>query len=1014
MDNIEVKQEMEGSVRLNKSVIWLLMSILCIVISLGINYYTSGRAVTIKFVTTGEKNEVSLGNNIRISKIVSDKDSEFEDVYGFEELQISGNWEIDGKNNLLTCYNVSQNSEAVIQVRDAKNINIDFVSEIGSGIVEVYIDDNLAERIDLYSDSKWSSLERNYELKYPKTFAFAVAWIVLFILGLICLLIFMKNNYGYVKIKIQNLSIIKLNMVCIKRAVYTGIFAVVVYIVIFTVFQNLVYKNIYDEKAVLTITATGEKGSRALANNVRITGITINGDGYDFSDIELKDGWEYSSVDHMLYVYNIKEPASFDIELNDVRTIDISYVEEVGSGIFEISIDNKVVNNVNAYKNCKWDDNTVTYKISPLMHPYSSYITLTILFIFFFVLSCIFSYKGEKLDNVFNYIRFIVINIIFSIILYLFISFIQRESIIDTITWAINCEQNFIEGLCIVILLNILLAMILKKNYRSFIVLSVLFMILLTVNYFKLQFRDNPLFPWDFLLMSVAASVVNRFKLIPSIPFSIAVIVFISVIIILHFVTKKRVVYKMNVITRSVTAVITCVLLVTYFSTYLFTTGVNLFTAKEYYIEKGFVAAFAESAKYLKPIDRPENYSEENMQAIYNKINDLPEQSYSNRANIIVLMSESFWDITRVKELGFSKEIFPTYRELQKTSITGELLTNVYNGGTVNSEFEALTGFSVAYLPNEYMPYQRCMRPDFFSINSYLKSEGYESLAIHPFEKTNYNRNTAYEYMNIDKTLWEEDFDKNTERMRGYISDHALTERIISEYEKHNAESDTPWFNLSVSMQNHGGYWESSIDGDKNYNIDVSNFKGNSKGSIKDLAIGLHYADLALGELIDYFEKVDEPTIIIMFGDHMSNAGPIGETLLDQSDLLKGNVDLSVDGKSVSTQDEQSVLEQRRVPFMAWSNYGNVQKDCGMISVTQLLPTVFSEYNVTMPKYFEYLKKSQEIYPACASNIILDKDGKVSFINNMTDEQKKQYDEYWLIEYDYIFGKNYLKDLFEY
>ena len=123
--------------------------------------------------------------------------------------------------------------------------------------------------------------------------------------------------------------------------------------------------------------------------------------------------------------------------------------------------------------------------------------------------------------------------------------------------------------------------------------------------------------------------------------------------------------------------------------------------------------------------------------------------------------------------------MFPTYRNLQKTSLTGELLTNVYNGGTVNSEFEAMTGFSVSYLPSEYMPYQRCLRPNFYSINSFLESSGYDSLAIHPFEKTNYNRNAAYEYMDFDKTVWEDDFDANADRMRGYISDHALTEKII-------------------------------------------------------------------------------------------------------------------------------------------------------------------------------------------------------------------------------------------
>ena len=192
--------------------------------------------------------------------------------------------------------------------------------------------------------------------------------------------------------------------------------------------------------------------------------------------------------------------------------------------------------------------------------------------------------------------------------------------------------------------------------------------------------------------------------------------------------------------------------------------------------------------------------------------------------------------------------------------------------------------------------------------------------------------------------------------MRGYISDHALTEKIIEEYKKHKAESNSPWFNLSVSMQNHGGYWESTLDKNKKVDVDDSAFTETSRGSIEDLATGLHYADLALGELIDYFKTVDEPTVIVMFGDHMSNAGQIGDTLLDQSSLIaKSDYDLSGVGKTTNDTNASNIYEQRRVPFMAWSNYENVNKNCGTLSVTQLLPTVLSEYNSIMPSYFYYL-----------------------------------------------------------
>lgn len=1002
-DNLNKKKKLSAAV--------LVICIICILTGMVINYYTPGRVATVSIVATGEKNAASLGNNVRVSLITADRGTDIEDVIDFGEVTLNGDWNIDEENHLLTCYNVTQESEATFQLRDAENLSIEFASELGSGTAEIYINGELAENIDLYSDTEWTSITKDYGLTYFKSDLFKWGSIFFVFIGLAGIVLVFAFNYKNIKLKFK-----KLRFKEYVNALNGGIFISLMFVIVFTALQQPVFNNLYMKNAELTINATAEKSGRALADNVRITNIIVNGANYDLSEISLKDGWEYDGINHMIYAYNLTKPSEISIPLENVRTIEIEYVEEVGSGIFDVGINGKTVDRVDAYKNCKWESDRALYKTNPLIVPYSSYGTLALLFIAAFLISCVINKKSEKAKVVFKFIKFININIAFSFVLYVFISFIQRESFIDTFIWIRNYSDNFFDGFTVIVLLNLILGMILNKNYRSFLILSVVFAVLLTVSYFKIQFRDVPLLPWDFTLIGVAASVVSRFKLIPSFGFIFMLILFAAVIAAVVILVKKL--SKNNgigTISRIGTIAVSVFLITTFFRTSLLNAGVNLFEANEYYLDKGFVTAFSESMQYLIPLEVPENYNEENMQVIYNNINSLSEKEDTVKPNIIVIMSESFWDITRVKELGFDEEIFPTYRELQKTSVTGELLTNVYNGGTVNSEFEMLTGFSVAYLPSEYMPYQMCMRPGFFSINSYLKSKGYESLAIHPFEKTNYNRSTAYEYMEFDKTLWEEDFDEDTDRMRGYISDHALTEKIISEYEKHKQESNSPWFNLSVSMQNHGGYWENLLDADKAFPINDISFKESTQGSIEDLATGLHYADLALGELIDYFKTVDEPTVIIMFGDHMSNAGPIGETLLDQSGLLGGeNDNLSEAGKDVQGKTEHSILEQRRVPFMAWSNYENVQKDCGIISVTQLLPTVFSEYDIAMPKYFEYLKNSQEIYPACASNIFIDNEGNCKFVSDMNEEEKKQYSENWLIEYDYIFGENYLEELFDY
>jgi phosphoglycerol transferase MdoB-like AlkP superfamily enzyme len=732
--------------------------------------------------------------------------------------------------------------------------------------------------------------------------------------------------------------------------------------------------------------------------------------------VETKNGWDYGmydSINYMLYNYNPENCCKIDIPLTNVRTFDIRFAEEVGSGIAQIYLDNKVIDTVDLYKDTDWDYETKCYEISPIVRPYKSYSVILTLFVVGCVLVLLFDREKSVCKKTIDAVEFVGTNLVLTVVLYAVFAYMQRESIESVYIWYTESTQYFWDGFCIVFFINILLGILFRKNYVSFMLLAFVFTVFLLINNLKLQFRNMPFLPWDFIMARVVATVIGQFKI--TMPFAICVgaVILIAVSVVSVLMAKRFKIAKPNIVSRISIAVCTVVMFVFFMFNYLFGVTVDLFDVKNFYLERGFVGAFFENMQYLKPIEEPENYSEQKMEEIYDEItNSVPEVTENQKPNIILLMSESFWDIRRIKELNFGEEIFPNYTKLQETSTTGELLTNVYGGGTVNSEFEALTGMSVSYLPLEYMPYQRCMRPNFFSINSYLKAAGYKTLAIHPFEKTNYNRNTAYEYLGFDSVLWEDDFPEDTDRMRRYISDKALVERIIEEYEKNNKDNDSPWFNLSVSMQNHGAYWDILIDDGKDVDVDTSAFSEDARGSIKDLAIGLHYSDLALGELIDYFENVDEPTIIIMFGDHMTNAGPSGNSLLDESELLGESFDLNAAGKGIQGKTDKGVFEQRRVPFMVWSNYKTVNEDCGIVDIPRLLPTVFSKYDITMPKYFAFLKKVEDIYPACASGIVVNPDGSYNSISEMTEEQKKLYNELNLIEYDYIFGKHYIEKLF--
>ena len=209
--------------------------------------------------------------------------------------------------------------------------------------------------------------------------------------------------------------------------------------------------------------------------------------------------------------------------------------------------------------------------------------------------------------------KYLDLSIILAFVTYFFIAFMQNENIGDVFEWMCNYQSSFANGFCIIALLNIAITAIFNKNYRGFLALSIISMILLTVNYFKIQFRAVPLLPWDFMLISVAGSVVSRFKLTPSIGFILALVIFIVVVVLIKFATKKVNVDKIKLPVRLATFIVSSGFLAIYAFTFLFNTSINLFEAQKFYSENGFVLAFTESMQYINPVDEPANYNEATM-----------------------------------------------------------------------------------------------------------------------------------------------------------------------------------------------------------------------------------------------------------------------------------------------------------------------------------------------------------------------------------------------------------------
>lgn len=268
--------------------------------------------------------------------------------------------------------------------------------------------------------------------------------------------------------------------------------------------------------------------------------------------------------------------------------------------------------------------------------------------------------------------------------------------------------------------------------------------------------------------------------------------------------------------------------------------------------------------------------------------------------NIIILLSEAFWDITQIKSLQFSENPAPMFHALQEKFTHGTLLSPMFGGGTANVELEVLTGHSMRFFPEDSTPYEQYIKQPTASLASLLAGQGYKTTAISPFYHWFFNSSEVYKHLGFSRFISLEYFNPD-EYVGPYIGDHAVVRRIIEESERNPG----PDFIFANTMENHYHYWPGKF---KKNHIEVkSNMSNAVTGIAETYAQGLSGADRALQELIMHFSRVKEPTIIVFFGDHL----PSLEKLL-----------VYKESKYISGEDDPDFLEKmHNTPVVVWSNY---------------------------------------------------------------------------------------------
>lgn len=364
-------------------------------------------------------------------------------------------------------------------------------------------------------------------------------------------------------------------------------------------------------------------------------------------------------------------------------------------------------------------------------------------------------------------------------------------------------------------------------------------------------------------------------------------------------------------------------------------------------------------------------YEDYNYDSLEKKIvnNDVTIQNNIGTPNIIVILSESFFDVSLLDEnIVFDKDITHNFNELKNDGYLVDLISCSYGGMTVNVTYQLLTGSNMSIYNNGYIPFMKLFKDtnDYPSIVKELKNNGYKI--------SEYLANDSYQ---VSKEFKKIGFDKYelivSNNVKGYyISDDYMADFIIDEIEENNDKE----FMLFQTMQNHMDYLVTKYP---KYDISIksSNLSTKANNLLLSYTQGIYDADKMLKKVYDYINTIDKDTILIFFGDHLPYLSDY-----DNVDELK-KLDY------FSTNDELINLYRKyNTQALILSNYDLSLNINSNLSTDNLLLSIINQMDIEVSDYYKYLYGLIDYLPSYNKYVYVDKNGKINYTKNLNSEEK--------------------------
>ena len=488
-------------------------------------------------------------------------------------------------------------------------------------------------------------------------------------------------------------------------------------------------------------------------------------------------------------------------------------------------------------------------------------------------------------------------------------------------------------------------------SYLGVIVTSIFTMIWYIANYFVTLYRGKPIMPADISAINTAREVMKGYSYPVTWKMIVGCIIVAGYVALSIFLRTKQQI-KIRLISAGVAVALIVIALFTPVSISDSNWDMRLLNN---FNRSGMILTYLNAA-YNQRVRKPDGYSREKV-AEYLKDYKKDEASGIVPTNIIMVMNEAFSDL---REVGLDKtiDVMPFIDTLN----TGTLGVSVLGGGTCNTEFEALTGNSMAFLGDTY-PYTSYVTRPLFSLASYLKNQGYQTDAFHGNLASSWNRNVVYPNLGFGKFHSIEDY-RDVEYLHDHVSDETDYRNVESTIESGQQ------FLFDVTIQNHSGYetWGNLKEADAVKNTNLYPETRIYLSLIKE-------SDNAVKDLIEKCEKMDEPTMIIFFGDHMP-----GLPAASQEEVFT---------------DVNTVFDVYKTKYFIWTNYeADIEHE--LLSANFLPYKIVESANIPLCPYLQLLKEVHEKYPVISSQGAIDSNGNEYAKLDMSDPliQKYAYVQY--------------------